>query len=970
MITLNNNKLCENCFSETTEEPCPHCGFEKKSYRQDPITLAMGSVLNQRYMIGGVIGKGGFGITYLAYDLKLDTRVAVKEYYPMGLAVRTPGKTTVTATNDETEESFKTGAEKFYSEAKMVAKFNGNPNIVSVHDFFYENDTVYFTMGYLQGETLKSYLKNKTITEGQAVSILNAVSNALMASHGMNILHRDISPDNIMLCDDQSIRLLDFGAARQVMAEQSQSLSVILKQGYAPLEQYQKKGKQGPWTDIYALGATVYSALTGDMLSDPMTRLEDDSEFLNNKHGISENLWNIIKKCTELKIQDRYQDVASLKADLKNVGIEPEPFTDIKEEITDILRHRFSKPTGGITGTDNPMPNYAPAADPNATMMLGPDGSGINTASLDKKSETVTMSPEEAKAYTAGLKQDAPEASPTDDKAPASSSPLKNKSTVILIAVIAALLIIGILVTVFIVKNLNETSEDTPTIGVDPTEDSTEDGTEESSGDDSSDDRDSMLKDLGYKKTRTYSDETYLYSICYPNSYTAMEADPNTVEIADKDGSIHMAVRYMDRYLDGTILYDATDLANMINVRPDNLLPVEGTGSTPEIDNWTKEDVAGLEDISHVEYHYEDNDNKTWNGDVYLFDSEGQYGCFVFYALVDSDAEDSDRLKETAAACVDSFMIDDAYDPPEVSIYSFDDYGIKFSVTDGIEAYMDDGDSIDGTARVRYKTQDGENKIAFIIPADSFGTEYTEMITAATTCLSNTTINPMSDMIPVNLGEYQGYWIKAAFVDPDGSSEDGRIYALSTNLGSDAKYQSYVIMGSEADTDRLEELVGGFRFEGATTFDNLSVDEDATIPINQGSSGGDDIDEFLDDYSSQINRSQYIFEGSDNRELTDADVEAFLKGYLESNNARGKSDSEKRALCARALCYARNEIYARHGYIFNSGELRDLFSNMSWYTPTIPSDRFNSNVFNAAEKHNIEFLKSKMEDYGGYQPAK
>ncbi|MBQ7584354.1 MAG: hypothetical protein IJT24_07055, partial [Lachnospiraceae bacterium] len=137
MITLNNRKLCENCFAETTIEPCPHCGFVKSAYRQDPITLAVGSVLNQRYMIGGVIGKGGFGITYLAYDLKLDARLAVKEYYPMGLAIRNPGSTLVTVSNADSEDSFKTGAEKFYSEAKMVARFNGNPNIVSVHDFFY-----------------------------------------------------------------------------------------------------------------------------------------------------------------------------------------------------------------------------------------------------------------------------------------------------------------------------------------------------------------------------------------------------------------------------------------------------------------------------------------------------------------------------------------------------------------------------------------------------------------------------------------------------------------------------------------------------------------------------------------------------------------------------------------------------------------------------------------------------------------
>ncbi len=127
-----------------------------------------------------------------------------------------------------------------------------------------KNNTVYFIMAYLQGQTLKSYIRNRRITEGQAVKIMLDISNALSAAHSKNILHRDISPDNIMICDDGTVKLLDFGAARQIIANQSQSLSVILKQGFAPLEQYQKKGHQGPWTDIYALGATIYNALTGD----------------------------------------------------------------------------------------------------------------------------------------------------------------------------------------------------------------------------------------------------------------------------------------------------------------------------------------------------------------------------------------------------------------------------------------------------------------------------------------------------------------------------------------------------------------------------------------------------------------------------------------------------------------------------------------------------------------------------------
>ena len=329
MLEINHKKLCENCFAQIEKEPCPKCGFDPNRYVKDPMTLALGSILENRYVIGGVIEKGGFGTTYLAYDRKLECRVAVKEYYPYGLAVRSPGTTTVSVSNAEAEETFKNGAEKFYDEARLVAKFNGNPNIVSVHDFFYENDTVYFTMGYLEGQTLKAFLKEHgALSPGQAVCVAEAVSNALMAAHSLNVLHRDISPDNIMVCKDGTIKLLDFGAARQVVTEGSQSLSVILKQGFAPLEQYQKKGKQGPWTDIYSLGATLYHALTLDVLDDPMSRLEEDEEYSSNKHHIADELWQVIKKATALKIQDRYQDIFEWKKDLNNLSIKPVPLVE------------------------------------------------------------------------------------------------------------------------------------------------------------------------------------------------------------------------------------------------------------------------------------------------------------------------------------------------------------------------------------------------------------------------------------------------------------------------------------------------------------------------------------------------------------------------------------------------------------------------------------------------------------------
>ncbi len=1010
MITLNNKQLCENCFSETTIEPCPHCGFIKSAYRHDPITLAIGSVLNQRYMIGGVIGKGGFGITYLAYDLKLDARLAVKEYYPMGLAIRNPGSTVVTVSNEESEDSFKTGAEKFYNEAKMVAKFNGNPNIVSVHDFFYENDTVYFTMGYLQGQTLKSYLKKKKISEGQAISIFQAISSALMASHSLNILHRDISPDNIMLCDDGTIRLLDFGAARQVMAEQSQSLSVILKQGFAPLEQYQKKGKQGPWTDIYALGATIYTALTGDMLNDPMTRLEDDADFSSNKHGISESLWNVIKKCTELKIQDRYQDIFELKKDLNSIGIESEAFTDIEEEIKDILR-KASRPFGSATVTGSSIPNYSPSSDPNATMLLGTGNVQSRTMSMDKNAtmylgaqgggssnETVAMSPEEAAAYTA---RQAAENSPGQtgpqnngnmpqqpvtggytgqpmtggytgqpvtggyggpgpqqpgQGVPGQQQQPAKKGFPIVVIILIAVLVFGIIIFSVLrfvgakkhggLKGGEKPTEEAST---DATEGQDIDPTEEQSSeigeisDDAGKEADA-LRSAGIEDINKYINDTYKYSICYPAGYKVTDADDKTVEISNGEGSLHMAVRFMDRYIDDSILYDANDFSNMVNVRSDNLLPVEGSGDTPEVDDAGKTDIADEEDISHFEYHYKDNKDKKWEGNVYIFDSKGQYGCYVVYTLVNGKADDRDELQEYAKACADSFRIDGKYNPPEVKIYEQKKYGIKFSVTDGTDLEKNNADTLE----VHFDN-DGSDHRAWVVPGDNYGSELSDIFVSMADNTGETDVSITSDMTPLDFGEYKGYWVSATI---DG--QPGKMYGFSTNYGSDATYQTYVIVGYDSDEDQVKELVGGFRFEGATTYDNSSVDTSDTVEISS---------------SSGSVESEYIFPGTDSRVLTNSDVDEFLSGYLDSNNANNLSESEKRKVCARGLCYARNEIYARHGYIFNSSELRNLFEGKSWYNGEIPSNRFSNDLLNSAEKKNVEFLKAKMEDYGGYKPA-
>ncbi len=353
MIEFNGKKLCENCFEEITSQPCPHCGFDPAVPAADPTVLAPGSVLLGKYIVGRTIGKGGFGITYLAYDTTADKKVAIKEYYPYGLALRATGNPTVAVSTTENADAFKAGAERFYEEAKLVSRFNGNPNIVAVHEFFYENDTVYFAMEYLSGRSLKDHIQSEgSLTAGQALFIAQNVSNALMVAHSASVLHRDISPDNIMLCSNGEVKIIDFGAARQVLAERSQTFSVILKPGFAPLEQYQKKGKQGPWTDIYSLGATLFYALTGIIPDDPMSRQEEDASFAENKYNINEELWDIIVKATMIRIPDRYQDIFELRRDLNQVSFAAELITPpAPQETAPQESFRTAMPFGTYTAS-------------------------------------------------------------------------------------------------------------------------------------------------------------------------------------------------------------------------------------------------------------------------------------------------------------------------------------------------------------------------------------------------------------------------------------------------------------------------------------------------------------------------------------------------------------------------------------------------------------------------------------------
>lgn len=331
----NGRKICNNCFRQIKTEPCKYCGYKKSAYRPEAGILPVGTVLKKRYCIGEVLGKGGFGVTYKAFDTVDSKIVAVKEYYPSGLVHRDTGTTQISVSSKQYEDNFKVGADKFFEEAKMVSRFNGNPNIVNVYEFFYENGTVYFAMEYLDGVDLKHFVKERggKLPQENVLYIADIITDALLIAHSMNVLHRDISPDNIFILNNGEVKLIDFGAARQVLAEQSKSISVILKQGFAPLEQYQRRGKQGPWTDIYALGATLYYVITGKMPDEVTERLDFPDIGSADEYGVDPEFWEIIRKCMEVRAADRYQTVFELKEKLNALSIKPSPL--IWDEVPD-----------------------------------------------------------------------------------------------------------------------------------------------------------------------------------------------------------------------------------------------------------------------------------------------------------------------------------------------------------------------------------------------------------------------------------------------------------------------------------------------------------------------------------------------------------------------------------------------------------------------------------------------------------
>ena len=309
--------LCMNCMTYNLEPKgkCKNCGTGEQEIWAAPHHLKPRTVLNNNYIIGKVLGEGGFGITYMGWDSRLSVKVAIKEYYPNGFVMRDAShdSTVHSYSSGERHDFYEQGRKRFVDEARRLAKFFGLPGVVSVKDFFDENGTAYIVMEFIEGASMKVVLEQMggNMPEAAALEMMKPLIKSLGTMHNSGVIHRDIAPDNIMIQHDGSVKLIDFGAAREVETDAKSSVA-IMKQGYAPEEQYDSKRlRQGPWTDVYALCATIYRAIEGEAPPDSIDRLRGE-QLKDFTVPVSDNTREAVMKGLEMKAEDRWQNVDEL----------------------------------------------------------------------------------------------------------------------------------------------------------------------------------------------------------------------------------------------------------------------------------------------------------------------------------------------------------------------------------------------------------------------------------------------------------------------------------------------------------------------------------------------------------------------------------------------------------------------------------------------------------------------------------
>lgn len=347
---------CLNCMELCQEqyEICPHCGYVKGTAPKEIYHLYPGTVLNDRYIIGTVVGAGGFGVVYRAWDSTLEKMVAVKEYYPTTLVSRVPGEKQVYIYAKKRESEYYIGMERFLEEARNMARFSSHPHIVNVYNYFEENNTAYCVMEFMKGISFKTYIKQQggIVKEETAIQVTLLVLDALKDIHKAGIIHRDIAPDNVMMITRENekagtefinVKLMDFGAARFSKGDTETNLTVVLKPGFAPAEQYKSRSKQGPFTDLYAVGAMLYRAVTGVMPEESTNRIKEEclAQPKDLNPQITEKTNNIILRAMAMQSELRFQSTDEFRQAL----LEQKSVKNAEEELN---RRKKKRKIGAI----------------------------------------------------------------------------------------------------------------------------------------------------------------------------------------------------------------------------------------------------------------------------------------------------------------------------------------------------------------------------------------------------------------------------------------------------------------------------------------------------------------------------------------------------------------------------------------------------------------------------------------------
>lgn len=343
------NRRCHKCMSELTGTSpiCPHCGYDNDHPDQIPQALPCGTMLHGRYLIGKMLGQGGFGITYIGFDYALEIPVCIKEYYPAGGAMRGYDGNKVYWSSNSMGSTLKQGRETSVKEARKAVKVRDLSSVVNVWDVFYENETSYIVMEYIKGITLKEYLwnRNRRMDIEECMRLLGPVIHDLHGVHQKGIIHRDISPDNLMIREDGKMFLLDLGAAKDLTKGTGQSSQIVAKRGFSPPEQYTVNGQIGPWTDVYSMCATIYWCMTLEIVPDPMDRMLGRPVVF--PESFPDNVASVLKHGLEINPEIRIRDLRELESELsqavsleaaKNTGVSKKEKEDFRKKTKEEAR--------------------------------------------------------------------------------------------------------------------------------------------------------------------------------------------------------------------------------------------------------------------------------------------------------------------------------------------------------------------------------------------------------------------------------------------------------------------------------------------------------------------------------------------------------------------------------------------------------------------------------------------------------